>query len=549
MKRMFFSAGRTHKFEVKDLGKYALTGNLEKFIRLEGKPISMTDPDAQKWYRNDRQKAGHIIPSRQTYTAIVEQVTNAPKTKRSVFIDKDENGNMKGVMMVTPKFTFYTDGTDLFIHSPSNKEYKLKTNELSEGEDNIDLIFLISAYMFAEDRTNEGRYYSAFITDSQIMANGGEDMIRYLIILSENLHNAIEHPMDAQFQNTVKVPYWTNTSRFLSHSDISAEEIERIKTTGELIFGDQPEIPATAAGIAGKYRPKGQKEWSDEEKNLIFKVPSYYSVPAKLEWAANLYCKTYGKRHEFKDFILPGRSGKGKSVWAKMFSAAVGLPLYIVNCNEEMTVDDLLAKILPADGSKGEVGMKYLDSPFLTAFEHGGVILLEEIRMLRPAVLAGLNGAMDSSQSITTLDGRTIHRHPDCVVIMTTNTDYAGCKDLNQSVFSRCTPVMLPEPSEDELVERLKKETEWDADEELHSMVEVYQSCVNLAEQNEITDGAIDFRALADWAAAASIDGEYWKDGVECLISKCSQDEKILPQFMHCLEMRFSSDNNDEEPY
>ena len=53
-----------------------------------------------------------------------------------------------------------------------------------------------------------------------------------------------------------------------------------------------------------------------------------------------------------------------------------------------------------------------------------------------------------------------MRRHPDTVIIVTTNSDYNGCKDINQSVISRMNLVFdVDEPDTGTLVERVMKIT------------------------------------------------------------------------------------------
>ena len=60
---------------------------------------------------------------------------------------------------------------------------------------------------------------------------------------------------------------------------------------------------------------------------------------------------------------------------------------------------------------------------------------------MQPGVLVGLNSLLEQSGSITLPTGEIIQRHPDTVVIVTTNVSYEGCRGLNRatrSVLKRC---------------------------------------------------------------------------------------------------------------
>ena len=52
--------------------------------------------------------------------------------------------------------------------------------------------------------------------------------------------------------------------------------------------------------------------------------------------------------------------------------------------------------------------------------------------------------------------GERIERHPDTIVVVTTNIGYEGCRSLNQSILSRMDLIMdMEEPDVDTLVKRV----------------------------------------------------------------------------------------------
>ena len=55
----------------------------------------------------------------------------------------------------------------------------------------------------------------------------------------------------------------------------------------------------------------------------------------------------------------------------------------------------------------------------------------------RPAALVKLNSLLDDTAAITLLNGEVIYRHPETIIILTTNLNYAGCRNFNESVLSR----------------------------------------------------------------------------------------------------------------
>lgn len=51
--------------------------------------------------------------------------------------------------------------------------------------------------------------------------------------------------------------------------------------------------------------------------------------------------------------------------------------------------------------------------------------------------LTRLNSLFDDGAVTDLVNGEQIRRNPDTIVIMTTNLDYVGCQNFNQSVLSR----------------------------------------------------------------------------------------------------------------
>ena len=92
----------------------------------------------------------------------------------------------------------------------------------------------------------------------------------------------------------------------------------------------------------------------------------------------------------------------------------------------------------------------YVETDFVKALKHGYLVEVQEpSTIIQPGVLVGLNSLLEQEGSITLPTGEIIRRHPDTVVIVTTNVSYEGCRQMNQSVVDRMSLVKdieLPEP-------------------------------------------------------------------------------------------------------
>lgn len=170
----------------------------------------------------------------------------------------------------------------------------------------------------------------------------------------------------------------------------------------------------------------------------------------------------------------------------------------------------------------------YVETDFVKALKHGYLVEVQEpSTIIQPGVLVGLNSLLEQEGSITLPTGEIIRRHPDTVVIVTTNVSYEGCRQMNQSVVDRMSLVKdieLPEP--EVMVQRAMAVTGC-ADEYLVSqMVQVVNDMADYCRKNSITDGACGMRSLIDWVISAGISGDPYLSAKYTVISKATADEE-----------------------
>lgn len=170
----------------------------------------------------------------------------------------------------------------------------------------------------------------------------------------------------------------------------------------------------------------------------------------------------------------------------------------------------------------------YVETDFVKALKHGYLVEVQEpSTIIQPGVLVGLNSLLEQEGSITLPTGEIIRRHPDTVVIVTTNVSYEGCRSMNQSVVDRMSLVKdieLPEP--EVMVQRAMAVTGC-ADEYLVSqMVQVVNDMADYCRKNSIIDGACGMRSLIDWVISAEISGDPYLSAKYTVISKATADEE-----------------------
>ena len=208
--------------------------------------------------------------------------------------------------------------------------------------------------------------------------------------------------------------------------------------------------------------------------------------------------------------------------------------------NEEVTSRDCMAVVMdmvaekikalskPAEGeqSSGQT-YTYVETDFVKALKNGYLLEIQEPTVImQPGVLVGLNSLLEQGGSITLPTGEVIQRHPDTVIVVTTNVTYEGCRSLNQSVVDRMSLVEDIElPSPEVMVQRAMAVTGATDEYQVSQMVQVVNDMSDYMRKNNITDGSCGMRSLIDWITSAEITGDVYRSAISTIISKASSDE------------------------
>ena len=170
----------------------------------------------------------------------------------------------------------------------------------------------------------------------------------------------------------------------------------------------------------------------------------------------------------------------------------------------------------------------YVETDFIKALKHGYVIEVQEpATIMQPGVLVGLNSLLEQDGSITLPTGEIIQRHPDAVVIVTTNISYEGCRGMNQSVVDRMSLVEDIElPAPEVMVQRAMAVTGCTDEYMVSQMVQVVNDMADYCRKNSITDGAVGMRSLIDWLVSTEISGDPYTSAKYTVISKATADEE-----------------------
>ena len=344
-----------------------------------------------------------------------------------------------------------------------------------------------------------------------------------------------------------------------------------------------------------------------EEKAMIPQLPEWYVIPQEVVRICQHIQKTTGTTQPMRNFLLRGPAGTGKTESAKAIAAGLQLPYTHITCSANTEIFDFLGQILPdiegrpsqkshphcqlptlediqmdpasayysltgeyrdsvtesevydklleamAEKVRENNGrqedsarqkFRYVDTPLVKAMRYGYLCEIQEPTVIaNPGVLVGLNSLLDRCSTIELPTGERIHRHPNTVLVVTTNHDYAGCKDINQSVISRMNLVMdIEQPEIATMVERVCGITGCKDITAVHRMAEAVDEIALRCKETMITDGSCGMRELIAWVQSYMICENELEAARYTVLSSVSGDpENRAEIFNTCLAPKFDA--------
>lgn len=354
------------------------------------------------------------------------------------------------------------------------------------------------------------------------------------------------------------------------------------------------------ADLVGRY-PLSNRMLTAEEAVMVPVLPSWYVIPEEVQCICQHLYQTTATANPMRNIMLRGPAGTGKTEAAKAIAAGLGLPYLFLTCSANSEIYDLLGQILPVTessdigklrekyslpsaedimmdppsayaqmtgeyldditedqvlskmlelmgskssgaGEEKKAQFEFVETPLVKALRNGWTIEIQEPTVIaNPGVLVGLNSLLDRCAAVTLPNGQVIQRHPDTVIIMTTNTEYEGCRGLNQSLSSRMNLIIdMDEPDLQTTVRRVMGITGSTDQAMVAKMAEVVQGINQRCRETMITDGTCGIRELIAWVQSAMITKDAYSSALYTVISSATAGRENREDLISILESQFT---------
>lgn len=153
--------------------------------------------------------------------------------------------------------------------------------------------------------------------------------------------------------------------------------------------------------------------------------------------------------------MVYGEPGSGKNELMHTVTGWFGYEEIRMTMDENVDSDTLVSTTSLVQNEDGNVITQNTKSALMTAMERPCCVVVDEVNYVNPAMLGGLNGPLERGvqleeqlgkiagvvRKVNTPSGLTINRHPGFRIAFTLNMDLAGCKQLNDSFWNRCSKI------------------------------------------------------------------------------------------------------------
>lgn len=272
------------------------------------------------------------------------------------------------------------------------------------------------------------------------------------------------------------------------------------------------------------YKLPWDRELTEEEKARVPKIKLGIEalVPDFVLRTAQIIKGEYDSVEPIKNVLWYGGAGTGKSFGTVILAQLLGLPHYAFDFSKGV---DEVTITAGADVKEGTI--HYNDSQIVMAARNGGVVEFREFYNARPEVISFLNGFLQEGE-LRLANGKVVKRHPNCIVVATSNINYAGCQAIDFSTDDRFALQFNVFPMPDEQLLDLIERASGNKDRRLLTkLLNAFKDISEHLDKIGYDEGICSMRKLIAWAKCCK--KEYGMGVIEAaeitLLSGISKDK------------------------
>lgn len=416
------------------------------------------------------------------------------------------------------------------------------------------------------------------------------DFAMHFAILCDNLYSRMFRkgtPYDITIGNVAA----NGSLRALTSMMLEAETMKSQKTYGNFHIYKSLSKNTTKKGnytpetFAKAFMFNPKRTLSKDEELMVPVINKDWVVPEEAERICRHILKTTSFQEPSRTFLLEGLAGTGKTSISSMVASGVNLPKVVYTCHTGTEMIDIIGTVMPKNGKELSFhdvlkahnypsiediqfdlagsyerlegkplplgmdeagcisiliekvmkesraqGFEFVESDFIKALKNGWLCEIQEpTAILQQGVLVGLNSLLEPNGVITLPTGECIRRHPDTIIIFTTNpSSYKGCDTINQSVLSRVDLKIRVESTDKEMMaKKAMAVTGFQNQVMALEMADIVDRISRYLKDNDLDDGVCGQRELKGWMQAVMVEGEEmaYEMALDTVISKSTEDE------------------------
>lgn len=435
---------------------------------------------------------------------------------------------------------------------------KLSSYLFKEGKNTGVLLFTALLYHETVSANKDKEFVDRMTAAQKILKAGLDDsniktFVNHCAVIGENLYRRLccEPPKISVKPLTDTGGLNKLTSLAVNHGRYRPTKVDKGYFTilddgegaakiNENNIGPTPQAPVPGMENAEPpVRRFNNRNFTEEELRLIPKIEPWYIMPKEVPEICELVRKTTNTYKPKRNFMLRGPSSTGKTSMARAIAAELGLPYVYMTCSADTESHNFLGQ--PMYDENGNI--KFVQSDFIRAIKNGWLVEVQEpLTIMKQGVLTALNGLMDDSNGITLNTGEYIQRHPDCVIIFTTNVSYVGCKKPNQSVLRRMNNVYdIGMPTDNDIIARVKAVTDYKNESIIRKMVDICNKINRFCREEAIDDGVCGVSEIIDWVMTTKVVKDIIQAAKTTIVSKATDDEDAQIHIQGLIESAFAA--------